>query len=56
MFRHSLEVMTSVKQIAGVLVVSRDTKALAIAHDYHVKTVLESGAPELNAALLRARR
>ena len=54
MFRHSLEVMTSVKQIGGVMVVSRDTKALGIAHDYHVQTVQESGTPELNAALLRA--
>jgi 2-phospho-L-lactate guanylyltransferase len=54
MFRHSLEILSSVKQIGGVLVVSRDTKALGIAHDYHVQTVHESGTPELNAALLRA--
>jgi 2-phospho-L-lactate guanylyltransferase len=54
MFRHSLEVLTSVRQIAGVLVISRDTKVLAIARDHHVHTVQESGTPELNAALLRA--
>src|SRR5689334_15348347 len=54
MFRHGLETLTSVKQISGVLVVSRDTKALGIAHDYHVQTVQESGTPELNTALRRA--
>jgi 2-phospho-L-lactate/phosphoenolpyruvate guanylyltransferase len=54
MFRHSIEVLVSVRRVAGVLVISRDTKALAIARDYGVHTVQESGAPELNAALLRA--
>ncbi len=54
MFRHSLEVLTEVRQIAGVLVISRDTKVLAIAREHHVHTIQESGAPELNAALLRA--
>src|SRR4051812_22293965 len=54
LFRHSLDTLTRVKQIAGVLVISRDTKALALARDYHVHTVQEGGAPELNAALLRA--
>ncbi|MCC7206018.1 MAG: 2-phospho-L-lactate guanylyltransferase [Anaerolineae bacterium] len=54
MFRHGLEVLTSTRQIAGVLVVSRDTKALSMAREYGVNTVQESGAPELNVALLRA--
>jgi 2-phospho-L-lactate/phosphoenolpyruvate guanylyltransferase len=54
MFRHSLEVLTSVRQVAGVLVISRDSKVLSIAREYHVHTVQESGAPELNSALLRA--
>src|SRR5512143_413372 len=54
MFRHTLEVLTSVQQIAGTLVISRDTGALAIARDFGVHTVQESGTPELNAALLRA--
>jgi 2-phospho-L-lactate guanylyltransferase len=54
LFRHSLEVLTSTHQIAGVMVISRDTKALAIARDYGASTVVESGAPELNPALLRA--
>ncbi len=54
MFRHTLEVLTSVQKIAGILVISRDTGALAIARDFGVHTVQESGTPELNAALLRA--
>jgi len=54
MFRHTLEVLISVRQIAGVMVISRDHGALAMARDYGVHTVQESGAPELNAALLRA--
>jgi 2-phospho-L-lactate guanylyltransferase len=53
-FRHTLEVLTTVKEISGVMVVSRDTKALAIAREYRVHTLQESGAPELNAALTRA--
>jgi 2-phospho-L-lactate guanylyltransferase len=54
MFRHSLEVITNVKNVGGVMVVSRDTKALGIARDYHAQTVQESGTPELNSALYRA--
>lgn len=54
MFRHSVEVLRSVPQINNVLVISRDSKVLAIARDYGALTVVESGAPELNAALLRA--
>ncbi len=54
MFRHVLQVVRDVPQIIGTLVISRDTKALAIARDYKARTVQESGAPELNAALTRA--
>lgn len=54
MFRHGLKVLTAVRNIAGVSVISRDTKALSIAREYGVMTVQESGTPELNAALLRA--
>ncbi len=54
MFRHTVGLLASVRRFAGVIVISRDTKALAIARDYGVQTVQESGAPELNAALLRA--
>jgi 2-phospho-L-lactate/phosphoenolpyruvate guanylyltransferase len=54
MFRHSIEVLSAVKQISGVLVISRDTKVLGIARDYQMQTVQEAGTPELNSALLRA--
>jgi 2-phospho-L-lactate guanylyltransferase len=54
MLRHVLETVKPVKQVAGVLVISRDNHALAIAREYGAKTIQESGAPELNSALMRA--
>ncbi|NDJ62885.1 MAG: 2-phospho-L-lactate guanylyltransferase [Chloroflexi bacterium] len=54
LFRHVLATVKQVTQVAGVLVISRDTKALAIAREYGAQTVQESGAPELNNALMRA--
>ncbi len=54
MLRHVLETVHAVPQIIGTLVISRDTKVLAIAREYEARTVQESGAPELNTALLRA--
>lgn len=54
MLRHVLSVVRTVPEIMGTLVVSRDTKALAIARDYGARTVQESGTPELNPALMRA--
>lgn len=54
MLRHGLATLSRVPAIGGVLVISRDSKVLAIAREYGAQTVQESGAPELNAALLRA--
>lgn len=54
MFRRVLEVVRTVPQIMGTLVVSRDSKAIGIARDYGARTVQESGMPELNLALMRA--
>ncbi len=54
MFRHVLQVVNKVPQIMGTLVVSRDGRALSIAREYGARTVQESGAPELNSALMRA--
>ncbi|MCU0496111.1 MAG: 2-phospho-L-lactate guanylyltransferase [Anaerolineae bacterium] len=54
MFRHVLEVVRQVPLVTGALVISRDQRALTIARDYGAKTVQESGAPELNTALMRA--
>jgi 2-phospho-L-lactate guanylyltransferase len=53
-FKHSLEVLTSVKGIGGVMVVSRDSKALAMARDFHAHTIHEGEATDLNSALVRA--
>ena len=54
MLRHVLGVVQHVPQLMGTLVISRDNKALTIAREYGARTVQESGAPELNAALMRA--
>jgi 2-phospho-L-lactate guanylyltransferase len=40
--------------IQGVLVISRDTKALAMVRELGAQTAQESGTPELNSALRRA--
>jgi 2-phospho-L-lactate/phosphoenolpyruvate guanylyltransferase len=53
---HALEVLAQVAAVSQVLVVSRDPAALALAHERHARTVTESGAPDLNAALTRATR
>ncbi|MBX3081325.1 MAG: 2-phospho-L-lactate guanylyltransferase [Anaerolineae bacterium] len=53
-YRHTLETLRQVKELAGVLVISRDAGVLAIAREYRAYTVHESGQPELNAALMRA--
>jgi 2-phospho-L-lactate/phosphoenolpyruvate guanylyltransferase len=54
MLRHVLGVVRTVPQVEGTLVISRDNKALSIAREYGARTVQESGAPELNSALMRA--
>lgn len=54
MFERTLVTLKKVKNIAGILVVSRDTAALALARNYQVQTLQESGTPELNASLTRA--
>jgi 2-phospho-L-lactate/phosphoenolpyruvate guanylyltransferase len=54
MFRHILTVLQKVPQITGTLVISRDTKALAIARDLGAKTIQESNPSDLNPALERA--
>jgi 2-phospho-L-lactate guanylyltransferase len=56
MLEHTLEVLTMCEEIQGALVVSRDPAALAVAREFGVNTVQESGSPELNDALTRATR
>jgi 2-phospho-L-lactate guanylyltransferase len=50
----TVRLLVPLTRIRGVLVISRDTKALAMVRDLGANTVQESGAPELNNALLRA--
>lgn len=54
LLRHVLTVVRQVPQVAGTLVISRDSKAHAVARDLGAYTVMESGTPELNTALMRA--
>jgi 2-phospho-L-lactate guanylyltransferase len=51
---HALDVLARVPQVTETLVISRDPEALALARDHRARTVTESGAPDLNAALRRA--
>jgi 2-phospho-L-lactate/phosphoenolpyruvate guanylyltransferase len=51
---HTLETLQSVQEIARVVVVSRDSTALAIGRDYQALTVKEYGISQLNLALKRA--
>ncbi len=54
MFRHVLSVLATAPDVSGVLVISRDTKALAIAREMGAKTIQESAISDLNPALMRA--
>lgn len=54
LLRHVLGVVRAVPQIGGTLVISRDSRVHAIAREYGAYTVMESGQPELNHALMRA--
>lgn len=54
LLRHTITTVQQVPEVTGVLVVSRDNKALAVAREAGAHTVQESGMPELNNALMRA--
>lgn len=54
MLRQVLTVVSNTPQVTGTLVISRDTRALAIARDLGAKTVQEGTASDLNPALQRA--
>ncbi len=51
---HTVDALKQIPEILDVLVVSRDTEALAIARDHGARTLQEDGAPHLNVALERA--
>lgn len=54
MLMQVLTAVTNTPEIAGTVVISRDTKALAIARDLGAKTIQESNPSDLNPALTRA--
>ena len=54
MLERTIRLLLPMPEIQGVLVISRDTKALALVRDLGAQTVQESGNPELNKALYRA--
>lgn len=54
LFRQVLSVTLASNRIGGVLVISRDTRAIGIARDAGAKTIQESGQSDLNPALERA--
>ena len=51
---HTLKTLKETPNVAEVLVVSRDPKALTIARNHDARTIRENGAPHLNTALERA--
>ena len=51
---HTLETLKHTPVVEEVLVISRDPKVMAIAHDYKARTIMEDGSADLNTALKRA--
>jgi len=54
MLTHTLEILGEIHSIERTLVVSRDSRALALARKLGARTVTERGSPQLNRALVRA--
>ncbi len=54
LLERTLRTLTDLKEVEQVLVVSRDSSALALARELGARTVQEDGAPALNTALKRA--
>jgi 2-phospho-L-lactate guanylyltransferase len=54
LLERTLKTLLDLKEVEQVLVVSRDSAALALARDLGARTVQEDGAPALNTALKRA--
>lgn len=54
LLERTLRTLADLEEIEHVLVVSRDSAALAVARDLGARTVQEDGAPSLNTALRRA--
>jgi 2-phospho-L-lactate guanylyltransferase len=54
LLERTLRTLLGLREVQQVLVVSRDSSALALARDLGARTVQEDGAPALNTALKRA--
>jgi len=54
LLENTMSALHGIPEIEHVLVVSRDTEALAMARDLGARTVLENGHSDLNIALARA--
>ncbi len=54
LLEHTIQVLSTIDEIKNILVISRDTEALAKARDLGARTVQENGNPGLNTALTRA--
>ncbi|MFH1184395.1 MAG: 2-phospho-L-lactate guanylyltransferase [Chloroflexota bacterium] len=54
LLERTIKTLTGIREVKEVLVVSRDSSALALARDLGARTVQEDGAPSLNTALRRA--
>jgi 2-phospho-L-lactate/phosphoenolpyruvate guanylyltransferase len=54
LLEHTVRTLLELKELEQVLVVSRDSSAIALARDLGARTVQEDGAPSLNTALRRA--
>lgn len=54
MLANTLKAITGTEEVDHVLVVSRDSGALALARDFNAKTLQEDGSSDLNTALRRA--
>ena len=54
LLEHTIQVLSTIDEIENILVISRDTEALAMARDLGARTVQEYGSPGLNTALTRA--
>ena len=54
LLERTLKTLIDLEEVEQVLVVSRDSSALALARELGARTVQEDGAPSLNTALRRA--
>jgi 2-phospho-L-lactate guanylyltransferase len=54
MLIQTLEVLSQVPNVDRMLVISKDSRALAIAREHGARTLAERGTPQLNKALVRA--